>query len=159
MMLLILVMKKTIGFGFPSKNIYWILSQTEALSENSIFHLPCAFYSLSLDILPIHLGRIKYFYNESDASDRCQIDDSGGGSLKCSRSPHRDGKEKELCVERLIVKLSTGNSLAYRRWFKFRHNLEAFQSQKGVCHHIDAPSSPYLLVELNWNLYSNTVYN
>lgn len=87
-MLLILVMKKTIGFGFPSKNVYWILSQAETLSENSLFHLSCAFYSLSLDILPIHLGRIKYFYNESDAGDRCQTDDSGGGSLKRSRSSH-----------------------------------------------------------------------
>ena len=103
-----------------------------------------------LDILPIHLGRIKYFYNESDASDRCQIDDSGGGSLKCSHSPHRDDKE-ELCVERLIVKLSTGNSLACRKLFKFRHNLEAFQSQKGVCHHVDVPASSYL-----WWSYTGT---
>lgn len=52
------------GFGFPSKNVYWILCQAEALSANSLIHLLCDIYSLSLDILQIHLGRIKYLYNE-----------------------------------------------------------------------------------------------
>lgn len=66
----------------------------EGLPANSLFHLPGAIYSLSLDVLPVHLGIIKCFYNESDAGDRSQIDDSGGGSLKYSRSSHQDDKEE-----------------------------------------------------------------
>lgn len=92
-MLILLMMKGNTGFG-SHVNMIWILSQVGSLPANSPFHLPCAIYSLSLDILPIHPGRIKYFYNESVAGDRCQIDDCGGGNLKCSRSSHWDDKEK-----------------------------------------------------------------
>lgn len=81
----------------PAKNVYWILSQAEASPAKSLFRLPCSSYSLSLDVVPIHLGIIKYFYNESDAGDRSQIDDSGGGSLKCSRSSHWDDKKSYVC--------------------------------------------------------------
>lgn len=64
--------------------------------------------------------------------------------------PHRDDKE-ELCAERLIVKLSTGNSLACRKWFKFRHNLEAFRAKKECVIMLTFPPSSLPLVELHWN--------
>lgn len=73
--------------------------------------------------------------------------------------PHTEmTKRRVMCVERFIVKLSTGTSLASREWFKIRHNLEAFQSQKGVsscwCSLLLLP-----LVEVNWSSYSNAVYS
>jgi hypothetical protein len=79
---------------FPSKKAYWTLTQVEAALQSSPFLLPCTISSFSSDILPIHLGGIKYFHNESDAGDRCQIDDSGGGSLTCSRFSYWDDKKK-----------------------------------------------------------------
>lgn len=49
-----------------------------------------------------------------------------------------------MCAERFIVKLSTGTSLASRKWSKIRHNLEAFYSQKEVCHSVDVLPFCYL---------------
>lgn len=61
--------------------------------------------------------------------------------MKCSRSSRQDDKKSVMCAGRFIAKLSTGTSLAFRKWVKLRHNLEALQSQKGVCCHIDVLSS------------------
>lgn len=86
-------MKETTGSGFPLKMFTGYRAKHKLFLQKAFPISPVPFIP-TLDIVPIHLGRIKYFYNESDASDRCQIDDSGGGSLKCSRFSHWDDKKK-----------------------------------------------------------------
>lgn len=58
-----------------------------------------------------------------------------------AHAPHTETTESVVCAGRFIIKLSTGTSLAFRKWVKIRPNLEALQSQKRACRHVDVLSS------------------
>lgn len=129
---------------YPYKNVYSVLSQAEALLLKDVTS-PLYLIVILLDILLVHLRRIKYFCNESDVDDSCQIDNSGGGRLMRSRFHTKMTYRRFIYAERLIIKLSTGTSLASIKHFKIRSNLEVFQSQEGMLCHMNVLSSCYFV--------------